>query len=116
MNIILSILAGFAYGVTAWMAISAYFTLRRLVKDVRTLIVVNEKTRMLLQSLIIKQNLEEITKLRKMQLACVEHEDFETAQRLKETLEAQEKNVNESIDAFNREFGDMVEIQIQKIR
>ena len=116
MEVVLSIMAAVAYALTSWMAISAYFTQRRVEKNTRGMSVVVLKTLMHVQAMTIRKNMEEIRELQKALKACAEKEDFEAAQRLKEAIEAQEKNINESIDAFNREFSDMAEIKMSKIK
>jgi len=116
MKVILFIMSMVAYVLTSWMAISAYFTQRRVEKNTRGMSVVVLKTLMHVYAMTIRKNMEEIRELHKALKVCAEKEDFEAAQRLKEAIEAQEKNVNDSIDAFNHEFSDMAEIKMSKIK
>lgn len=110
------ITAAFGYAATAFLAIHAYFMLRRQRECIERMDVKLSKVYQSQAVIILKGCFDQIEQMKADMASLVEREEFEAAKQLQQLIESQEKSVRASLDYYKKCFGDDAEVFQVKIQ
>ena len=103
-----------AYGCTTFLAVKAYFSLRRVERKMDSL---HGTQRILFVMAIdanINENQKKISCMKRELQELIDNDLFEQAEELKKTIEERMRYVSGQIDYIRSEFGDVCEVRMYK--
>lgn len=116
LDIILTIVTIIANCFLTWFAITAWFELRRMKRNLtgmeRAMAVVTTIT----MGNHVKDSFEQLNEMKAAFHQLVEEEQYEEAERLKAAIANAERNVEQSLKKFKDIFGDSCEIVVTKVK
>jgi len=116
LQIIQTIIFAVADGILAFFATYAFFTLRRQQRDIHGLKVILFKVYALSSASSLRDSFRELNKLEQLLGEAVENEDFDAAEKLKDTIHRQREETERAVKAFNETFGDLADVTVFKMR
>lgn len=115
LQIILTIMAIIAYGVTAGFTYFAFGKMIRLLKDIKDMKHTLAVTASLTMGMHVKSSIAELNDMKRTLRHLIEDERFEEAEKLQDLIVKAEKNAKETIEKMNSVFGDIAEIHVMKV-
>lgn len=115
LSIILAILGGIVYGAMTYLAVNAYFTMRKQQKLIIGMSGVLFKVFAVISAMKLQSLFDQIGSMKQTMQTLVSAERFEEAQKLQAAIAHQEKEAKESLKMFNETFGDVTEASITKV-
>lgn len=113
---VMYITAAFGYAATAFLAIRAYFMLRRQRECIERMDARLSNVHQAQTAMILKESFDQIAQMKADMASLVEREEFEAAKQLQQLIETQEKSVHASLDYYKKCFGDNAEVFQVKIQ
>lgn len=104
-----------SYAMMAFFTGYAYSMLRRHGKELHAMKQVCDKTLATTLVLNVKSSLDELNRLNQMLSAAVDREDYEAAEELRKSISWHEKETVHRVEQLRRQFGDLIDLRIEKI-
>ena len=116
LNVIFSITAIVANAAMTFFAAFAFTSLRRLRKDVDSMGHGVAITTTLVMGSHVRENFEEVTRMKEAFNRLVENEQYEEAQKLRDAIEKAERAAKASLERFRKTCGGIAEITVAGVR
>ena len=95
-------------------AVMSYFRMRKLQDNIRELKSNVHWIAGLVLGMNLRSDFEQIDNMKRYLQKCVEEDNFEDAQKLKDLIEMAQNQVEKSIKTLDEEFGNFMDLKIMK--
>ena len=92
------------------------YQIKDALKDLREIKFKNFQVLGVVVGLKIQADIQQINNIKNQISEAAEREDFETAAQLKEAVDSMAKNLERELAVFNKEYGDVVDINVCAVR
>ena len=92
------------------------YRMKDVLKDLREIKFKNFQVLGVVVGLKIQADIQQINDIKNQISEAAEREDFETAAKLKEAVDSMARNLEREIAVFNKEYGDVVDINVCAVR